>query len=420
MSGRAAKRRRRGRTNAEWFEICRNEALKYARRGDFAKGSFPIYLQARRRGFLDPVCGHMEPAYEVWTEDRCQREALPYRTPGEFLAAAPKAYRAAARNGWLRSATAHMTYKRKPRGYWTYKRCRLVALRYTSRDAFQKGDRACWLFAYRRGWLDRICRHMERQGSKAHRFIYVIRSACASTAYVGLTFNKEVRLAAHASRGRAAVKALLAGSHTVCFSPLVKQDAAATFEALLIDYLRLEGVTVLNAQRGGNLGGAVLRWTFEACAIEARKHTTRSAFMKAGKGAYESARLRGWLDSTCTHMKPGKTPNGTWSKARCAFEALKYRSPSEFERQCPGAYNASLNGGWNKEICVHMTPLRRIWTDETLTERAMQFASVKDFCAQDCGAYQAAARRGLLPVLHHRMRRKITSAAIATESASRA
>ena len=84
-------------------------------------------------------------------------------------------------------------------------------------------------------------------------------------------------------------------------------------------------------------------WTKERCATEALKYKTRSEFRNKAGGAYSAAHRNGWLGIICVHMstRPGK-PDGYWAKERCATEALKYKTRSEFSDKAGGAYNASV------------------------------------------------------------------------------
>lgn len=45
-------------------------------------------------------------------------------------------------------------------------------------------------------------------------------------------------------------------------------------------------------------------WTLENCKLEALKYEYRSEFQKQSRGAYTSARINGYLEECCKHMKP--------------------------------------------------------------------------------------------------------------------
>ncbi|MET2951739.1 hypothetical protein ABXV18_27035 [Vibrio owensii] len=162
--------------------------------------------------------------------------------------------------------------ERKPNGYWTKEACHDEALKYQSRNEFKKGSGSARIAAYRKGWLDEICSHMVKPQS--HR----------------------------------------------------------------------------------------VKWTKEACRDEALKYQYRVEFQKGSKGAYSSARKNGWLDDVCSHMSsPIKKPtNLKWTKEACRVEALKYKTRFEFTKGSRGAYNSALKNDWLNEICAHMeTPKNR-------------------------------------------------------------
>ena len=386
------------------FERCAEEARKYGSRTEFARGSTGYYIKARRMGWLAKICGQMEYLSQPWTKEICATEAAKYDTRAAFYRENPKGYAAAVRNGWLDEVSAHMNFLRKPDGYWTKERCVEVAAQYSVRTQFQVSDKACYLYALRRGWLTEICSHMERQGSRLERFIYIIISREARRAYVGLTFNKVKRIDQHERRGRPVVRLLLAGRHRIVWSSLMGRDDAAILEEDLIQRLRGRGFEVVNARKGGTLGGEVRIWTLGSCYAEGLTYSSRSAFQRGSGSAYESARKNGWLQLVCAHMKPLKMPNGTWSKERCAEEAKRFLSRAEFERGCPGAYNASLNGGWIDEVCLHMRSIKTSWTDQMCAAVALKYETRAHFAKLDGAAYQAAWKNGWLDEICVHMR----------------
>ena len=49
------------RVHSRWtLNLCKQEALKYTSRGEWIKGSSASYQYARRNGYLDKCCRHME------------------------------------------------------------------------------------------------------------------------------------------------------------------------------------------------------------------------------------------------------------------------------------------------------------------------------------------------------------------------
>ena len=94
-------------------------------------------------------------------------------------------------------------------------------------------------------------------------------------------------------------------------------------------------------------------WNKEKCAIEALKYNTKTEFNKACVGAYTHARKHGFLDEICSHMEI-KWQRKWDSKEKCHAEALKYESRGEFQEKCDGAYTYALRHGFLDEICTHL------------------------------------------------------------------
>lgn len=49
-------------------------------------------------------------------------------------------------------------------------------------------------------------------------------------------------------------------------------------------------------------------------------------------------------------------PRGYWTLERCAQEAIKYQSKSEWERNSRSSYQAAINSNWMSKCCEHMVP----------------------------------------------------------------
>lgn len=143
-------------------ERCRAEALKYPTRSAFQKEAGGAYDAAKHNGWFDQICGHMEEIKKsngYWTFERCQAEALKYKTQSDFQLKASSVYQTIKRNKWSEQICGHMTTGRKPRK-WAFERCRAEALKYNTRSAFAKGSGGACNRARIRGWLDQICAHM--------------------------------------------------------------------------------------------------------------------------------------------------------------------------------------------------------------------------------------------------------------------
>ena len=85
-----------------------------------------------------------------------------------------------------------MNELRKPRNYWTKERCQEESLKYDRKIDFITNKKTTYQAAYRKGFLDDICKHMKILGDKYNRCIYSYEFSDKHV-YIGLTFNLEKR-----------------------------------------------------------------------------------------------------------------------------------------------------------------------------------------------------------------------------------
>jgi len=140
-------------------------------------------------------------------------------------------------------------------------------------------------------------------------------------------------------------------------------------------------------------------WSLENLAEEAQKYTSRREFQQGSGSAYEQARAKGYLEQICEHMPRKKRPNGYWqSKERCAQEAQKYKSRTEFNKGSTTAYQVANTNGWLDEICIHMKATTRrpkgYWIKELVLLEASKYETHAEFQLKSNGAWYAARRHG--------------------------
>lgn len=227
------------------------------------------------------------------------------------------------------------------------------------------------------------------------RLVYIITNFDTNQAYAGLTKQFTRRISNH----RLKKPQLFAGNHTI-FKTVPMTDAAAKrFEARAVRYLQLIGFKTINIAPPGSLGGSDLFWNKERCAAEALKYQRRTDFRRSSKSCYHAALANRWLNDVCAHMSILKRPDGYWTKARCAAEALKFHSRFEFDRNFNSAYTAAQRRGWLDEICGHMSARlgpHGYWTKQRCTEESLKYSTRTEFARGAASAYQAARRKGWL------------------------
>jgi predicted GIY-YIG superfamily endonuclease len=265
-------------------EKCVEEALKYQTRSEFNKGCDSAYSKARKNGWLDEVCGHMVKVIKAsgyWNQERCAEDALKYETRLGFQKQSESAYSSARKNGWLDAICAHMVEIKKAKGYWTKERCLEEALTYETRTDFSISCNGAYKVALIEGWLDEIFAHMVPVGNEYLRGLYVIMNKKLNKAYIGLTSNFDRRKQEH-FKGNGTNSSEIINEQDTLFIPLtdyVSVEKAVELELQFVDDFEKQGYLLLNDRsRIGGLGGSSLKWTEELCREEALKYQTRYEF----------------------------------------------------------------------------------------------------------------------------------------------
>lgn len=261
-----------GGNNIIWtHEKCKEESLKYNTKTEFSRKNASAYCSALKNGWLDEISSHMLSTIRkqkgYWTKELVHEKALQYQRRKKFKINSGDAYSFAWKNGFLDEVCSHMNLI-KPKGYWTYERCQIEALKYGSRSEFNKKSPSSHTIAYKNNWLNEICKHM-----------------------------------------------------TLTSKPMYY-------------------------------------WDFKNCHMHALKYSNRSDFKYNCSGGYGVARENNWLSEICSHMTEKQKPNGYWTLENCKIEALKYKFRSEFRKKSNHVYNISRNSGFMNEICLHM-PIRK-------------------------------------------------------------
>ena len=143
-------------------ERCLTSAMKYTSRSAWNKGDQKAYTAAQRHGWLDDCCQHMRNPNQKWTKERCLRAAKKFTTRSAWSEGDNNSYIAAIRNGWFEECCAHMQSPQNGwRRKWTKERCLTSAMKYTSRKAWREGDENAYRAAHRYGWFEDCCANMQ-------------------------------------------------------------------------------------------------------------------------------------------------------------------------------------------------------------------------------------------------------------------
>ena len=195
-----------------------------------------------------------------WTFERCQVEALKFKTRGEWKAES-SSYQAALKAGWIEKCSMHMkTKKVKPRHYWDIEACKEEARRYQTLKHWSIANPTSVITARKKGWLDQCTAHMPNNGR-------------------------------------------------------IKR-----------------------------------RWTKEMCLEIAKGYKTPSEWCIDSNASYRVARKRHWFDECIAHMdEPINTPKGYWTIERCKERAVKFKTRGEWHKGHIKSYRAAHRKGWLEE-----------------------------------------------------------------------
>lgn len=138
------------------------------------------------------------------------------------------------------------------------------------------------------------------------------------------------------------------------------------------------------------------KWTYDTCAEEAKKYSTRTDFYNGNRSAYHYAWKNGYLDDFTWFVSPQK-PHGYWDYDTCYEEAKKYSYKAEFKNNCGRAYHVANKNGWLKDYTwMHKPDSTKKWTYEACYEEAKKYKSKSEFLYGASGAYGSAIKNGWL------------------------
>lgn len=391
------------------FENCQKEAKKYSSRKEFNKNASGAYDSARDRGWLDLICKHMisnTKPMGYWNNfEKCQKEALKFQKRSDFYKNAPGATNAAKKHGWTEQICRHMEPTEARKGYWqNFETCQLEALKYKTKAEFRKHCPSAIGAAKKNGWHEEICSHMEPLGSKYKRAIYAYEFADKSV-YVGLTFNYSHRHSQHlASKSHIGKKLRITKFSHKQFKVWHSVNESQVEETRIIEEYRQNGWKILNRAKPGGIGSNMGKWSLESCREVAKKCKSRKEFMDNFSSGYQMSLKHGWLDEICSHMKTTRKRDGHWNiKENCITEAKKFKLRIDFLKGSPSAYNSCRKHGWLKEAYEHMELSRKpklFWNDlKNLRKEAKKYKTRNQFKRNSTYVYGAAIRLKLLDTI---------------------
>jgi len=132
-------------------------------------------------------------------------------------------------------------------------------------------------------------------------------------------------------------------------------------------------------------------WNLERLQAEALKYQTRQEFQQKSGAAYNAARRLRVRDLICGHMKKVKNPKGHWTPETLHAEALKYDNKVDFRAGSNAAFLTASRRGLLDRICSHMIPGKLpngYWLDkENCAAEALKYKNRRAFSLGNSSAY---------------------------------
>jgi len=141
------------------LERCKESALRFDQQSKWKVDDNAAYLAANRKGWLEECCSHMKLGRKpnnYWTLERCKESSSKFTKVSDWKASESSAYSKARRNGWLEECCSHMKLGRKPKNYWTLKRCKESASKFTKVSDWKASESSAYSKAIKSGWLEEI------------------------------------------------------------------------------------------------------------------------------------------------------------------------------------------------------------------------------------------------------------------------
>jgi len=144
------------------YEKCKEVALLCEHRTIFRMKYSGAYASSKRNDWLDDVCSHMIDGNIIWTYEKCKEIALKYDMKKDFYKNEKQAYNSCINNNWLDKLCSHMTELKNKNNFFTYEKCKEIALKYNKKTLFLQEQQYSYKIAFKNNWLDDICSHMEQ------------------------------------------------------------------------------------------------------------------------------------------------------------------------------------------------------------------------------------------------------------------
>ena len=240
-----------------------------------------------------------------WNYKTCLVEAKKYNTIKDFLNNSKGAYLKALKNKWIADYVWLEDNIRHRREYYTYEKCKELALKYHSTSEFRKEHNCAYNVAKEHNWLiDYLW--LEKQFKWTEETLFQVAKKYKTR------------------------------------SEFAKAKPGA-YEYALKHSLLNECVWFIESQKPNGY------WTYDRCLEESKKYRYRGDYRTGSLGSYKVASRNGWINDFTWLQKQKPNIRRVWTEEKCREEALKYKSSSEFRKGNKSAFKAATRYKWLKD-----------------------------------------------------------------------
>lgn len=340
---------------------CKEECEKYSTITELRKNNTKCYNSIIRnewKGDFFEINSHNGKEFGYWNNKvHCIEEANKYKTMTELKDKSNGCYASVLKHHWETDCFPDFK-KRKPNGYWDIKEnCFNEAKKYRNLKEFQLKCYGAYHCAIKNGWKDEINKLYDKTilyhsyNEKIH-LVYLYLFVDYNTFYVGRTNNLKRRNQQHIRDHNDSIFKFC-NDKGIEIPPYVilKEDLTATESQYYEDFYLKEyinkGWRPLNkAVTGVNKGslGAVCKWNYEACKMEASKYRNITEFKVKNQSAYNASRKNGWLMDFFEYSKRSDHYWDNYENCKKAFNSCK--NTKELIKRFGGCYNSIKKNGF--------------------------------------------------------------------------
>jgi hypothetical protein len=280
-----------------------------------------------------------------WTFEKCKEDALKYTTKKEFAEKSPSSYVKSNRNGWMNDISSHMIlYGNK------YKRCIYcyefiednrvyIGLTYNinERESNRKRDKN-----------DKVTKHINETGYVPVRkqltdYIDVEEASKLEGEYLEKYKNDNWIILNTAKTGGI-------GGSTLYWTKEKCINSAKDCKTRNEFRIKYRGAYSSSVKNGWIIDiyhiikqeRINVKYTKDMCIEKSKYCQTRKDFKEKYKGEFDASYKYGWLDEISSHM----IRKMKWTKDECKRASFNCINKNDFKKKHKGAYNSSIKNKW--------------------------------------------------------------------------